>query len=181
MQAQRSMFVVPVHIGNNTRDILAWLLDRRLNEPFRENTQTNHLALATWCDATGGRCAVTDYGTWSNADQHAYQSERLDIAKSVLRSFLCVGVVDRLHDSLELLRQRSAAVGIDLLPASDVGHVNTTEQSGDLSWIGPNSTLGSRLRESIAIDLELYAFARDLLAASTSAAMRRDGVDQRGE
>jgi hypothetical protein len=179
MQAHHSLFALPAHLGNDTRDILVWLLDRPLNEPFRENTQTNHLALATWCDATGGRCAVTGYGSWSSADQHAYQSERLEIAKTALRSFLCVGVVDRLHDSIELLRQRSADVGIDLLPASDVGHVNTTERSGDLSWIGPNSTLGSRLRESIAVDLELYAFARDLLAASTSAAMRRNGVGER--
>lgn len=176
MQAQRSMFAVPAGLGNDTRDVLAWLLGRPLNAPFRENTQTNHLALATWCDATAGRCAASDYGAWSNADQHAYQRERLEIAKTVLRSFLSVGVVDRLHDSLELLRQRSAAVGIDLLPAADVGHVNATERPGDLSWSGPNSALGGRLRESIAVDLELYAFARDLLAASTSAAMGRDCV-----
>ena len=149
--------------------------------PFRENTETNHLALATWCEATSGRCEANAYGTWSDADQRAYRSERLEIAKSVLRSFFCVGVVERLHDSLELLRQRSAAVGIGLMPAGNIGHVNTTRPLEDLSWIGPGTTLGCRLRESIAVDRELYAFAREMVRTSTLAATRSDRIDQRRE
>jgi hypothetical protein len=179
MQEQRSTFMLPANLGNETQDILVWLLGRPLNAPFRENTQTNHLALATWCEATSGRCAANGYGTWSAADQRAYQSERLDVAKSVLRSFLCVGVVERLHDSLELLRQRSAAVGIDLLPAEGVGHVNTTLGTDNLAWTGPANEVGRRLHESIAVDIELYAFAREMLQTSTSAAAARDGIDPR--
>lgn len=180
MQAQRATFKLPDDIGNETEDVLVWLLNRPLNASFRENTQTNHLALATWCEATSGRCEAARYGMWSSTDQRAYQNERLEIAKSVLRSFLSVGVVERLHDSLELLRLRSAAVGIELLPAGDVGHVNTTSGPKDFSWIRPDNPLVS-LRESIAVDLELYAFARDMLGPTTSATAQHDRIDQRRE
>jgi hypothetical protein len=166
LQAQRVMFNLPANVGRETKDILTWLLARPLNAPFRENTQTNHLALATWCEATSGRCDAAAYGTWSDDDQRRYQSERLEVAKTVLRSFLCVGVVERLHESLVLLRRRSAALGIDLLSPGVIGHANSTRRPDDLSWIGPGSTLGARLRKSIAIDLELYAFAREMLATA---------------
>jgi hypothetical protein len=178
VQAQRSIFGLPAGVGYETKDILAWLLARPLNAPFRENTQTNHLALATWCDATSGRCDAAAYGTWSSADQRRYQSERLDVAKSVLRSFLCVGVVERFHESLVLLRRRSAALGIDLLPPGMIGHLSTARGPDDLNWVAPGSTLGARLRKSIAVDLELYAFARELLENAISAPASADGVGQ---
>jgi hypothetical protein len=178
MRVQRATFGLPANVGNDTKDILAWLLARPLNAPFRENTQTNHLALATWCETTSGRCEAAAYGTWSSDDQRRYQSERLDVAKSVLRSFLCVGVVERLQESLVVLRRRSAALGIDLLSPGVIGHVNATRRPDDLSWIGPGSTLGARLRASIAVDIKLYAFAREMLETAISAPAGADGVSE---
>jgi hypothetical protein len=164
MRQERSAFDLPADLSDDTRDIATWLLGRSLDSPFRENPQTNHLALHTWCEATSGRCEPGRYGSWKAADQRAYWNERLDVAKDVLRAFLCVGTVERLNDFAALLRERSRAVGINLLPADRMVHVNTTSRDrDDLSWMEPDDPLGRLLRESIAVDVELYRFASTML------------------
>lgn len=50
----RQLLGVPAPIARTSRDMTAWSLGRPLRAAFRENTQTNHLALYTWCDATAG-------------------------------------------------------------------------------------------------------------------------------
>jgi hypothetical protein len=57
--------------------------------------------------------------------------------------------------------------------------VNTTLGTDNLAWTGPANEVGRRLHESIAVDIELYAFAREMLQTSTSAAAARDGIDPR--
>jgi hypothetical protein len=164
MLQDRQAFGVPDIVASTTRALAAWLLDRSLDAPFRENVQTNHLALYVWCDATSGRCDPDHRAAWSALDRAVYERERLDIAKDVLRSFLAVGTVERLPASLELLRARCAAIGLQLLPVERLRHVNvTTVPLDDVSWID-TEPLGARLRESLATDGELYAFTQGLLA-----------------
>jgi hypothetical protein len=173
MRQERLAFDLPANLSEETRDITAWLLGRSLDSPFRENPQTNHLALYTWCAATSGRCEPATYGRWSSADQHAYWNERLDVAKDVLRSFLCVGTVERMNETIQLLRERSHAVGIELLPAEQMVHVNTTSHDNDdLSWTDANDPLGRQLRESLAVDVELYRFANEMLDRVTGGVPR---------
>jgi hypothetical protein len=166
---ERRAYGVPPTVGDTTRDIAAWLLSRPPGSFFRENLQTNHLALYPWCDATRGRCDPDRFGSWSIADQVAYERERLDIAKEALQSFLAVGTVERLTETLELLRRRSAAVGLNLLPADCVPRDNVTRLPlDDISWLD-QEPLGSRLLESTEVDAQLYAFADAQLDAAVRA------------
>ena len=160
---ERQAFGVPASVGNTTREIAAWLLDGPRGVPSCENMQTNHLALAAWCDAAGGRRDPSRYAFWPQCDQLAYERERLDVARDVLQSFLAVGTVERLTETLACVRERSAAYGFRLLPVEHVPRINVTQvPAGDLSWI-ENDPLGERLRAAIAVDRELYAFADALL------------------
>jgi hypothetical protein len=163
MLQERTAFGIPPDIAQTPRDVAAWVMSRSVDEPFRENAQTNHLALYVWCDATRGRCDPENRRSWSPADRTAYERERLDIAKDVLRSFLAVGTVERITESLELVRRRAAQFGLVLPPADKVQHYNATRiPYGNLSWID-DDPVGARLRESVAVDSELYAFAGKLL------------------
>ena len=163
MLQEREAFGVPDTAGTTLRDIAAWVLERPIDAPFCENAQTNHLALYLWCDATGGRCRPEHREGWAPADRAAYDRERLEIAKNVLRSFLAAGTVERITESLEVVRRRAAAFGLNLLPVEKLQHFNVTGGPvGDLSWI-ETERVGSRLRESVAVDRELYAFAEELL------------------
>jgi len=149
MVQERAAFGVPPEVGNTTREVAAWLLDRPRGLPLCENTQTNHLALVAWCDATRG--------------QLAYERERLELAQDILGSFLAVGTVERLTETLELVRERSWDFGFRLLPVDRVPRINVTRVPlDDISWLD-NDPVGERVRASIAVDRELYAFAERLL------------------
>jgi hypothetical protein len=166
MIQERRAYGIPLSVGDSSREIAAWLLSRTPGAFGRENLQTNHLALYPWADATKGRCDPDESEHWSAADRAAYERERLDIAKDVLRSFLAVGTVERLTESLELLRARSAQHGIHLAPADRVPRDNVTQiPIDDIAWI-ESEPLGRRLLDSMAVDAELYAFAEELLAAT---------------
>jgi hypothetical protein len=82
----------------------------------RENMQTNHLALFPWCAASKGRLDPLAFGAWPVADHAACLRERLQVAKGVLNKFPAVGTVERLPVSLARIRDRSAALGVALLP-----------------------------------------------------------------
>ena len=137
-----------------------WLLDGSFGEPF-ENAQTNHIALHAWCDASHGRLIPDRYDSWSGADRAAYGRERLEFAKSLLEDFIMVGTVERLPESLGLLRTRSARFGINLLPVDRLTRANASDlpPGDDASWIDTDP-LGARLLESVAIDGELHAYAQ---------------------
>jgi len=163
MNQERAAFGVPATVGESIRDIAAWVLDRPRGLPVIENMQTNHLALFAWCDATGGGRDPSRFAFWPRADQLAYERERLDVATDLLTSFLAVGTVERLADTLALVRERSADYGFRLLPVERVPRINVTRTpAGDLSWIDTDP-IGQRIRESIAVDEKLYAVAEQLL------------------
>jgi hypothetical protein len=165
---ERAAFGVPPSVADRSREIAGWMLDRPAGTPFVENMQTNHLALYPWCDSTAGRCVPAQYGAWSEADQTAYKRERLEVAKGVLRSFIAVGCVERLTETLDVLRRRSAVYGLHLLPASDVPRANVTRiPYDDVSWVA-SEPIGVRVLESVETDWELYAYAVQLLEEAVS-------------
>jgi hypothetical protein len=166
MLQERVAFGVPDTVGRNTFDIARWNFARPIGEPFRENPQTNHLALFGWCAATAGRCDPHAMWTWTQHDRAVYLRERLSVAKAALDGFLVTGTVERLSESMTLLRERSLPIGITLPPASAIGRDNVTRPApgDDFAWL-ENSRTGQRLCESIAVDEELYAYANGLLDA----------------
>lgn len=165
MLQERQAFAIPPEI-DSVRDVAAWALGGARGAPLCRNMQTDHLALHTWCEATRSRQRPDRYPFWPAADVAAYERDRLDVARAVLRTFLAVGTVERLGETLELVRSRSTEHGFRLLSADAVPHVNSTGVSaGDLSWIAEDP-IGVHLRAAIAVDTELYAFANELLDAS---------------
>jgi hypothetical protein len=87
----------------------------------------------------------------------------------MLCSFLGVGTVERIVESLEVVCRRAAEFGIYLLPVEKLRRLNITVASDeDFSWV-ESDPLGVRLKEALAADRELYAFAEELLDASRSA------------
>jgi hypothetical protein len=169
MQQDRLTFGVPDSVGNSSREMTNWILSRPLGQPFRENNQTNHLALYPWCDTTGGRLRAEEYGSWDPADQAAYQRDRVALAKRILESFLVVGTLERLPLSLGLVRKRSSALGIQLPPVEELGHNNTTTVPlDDVSWI-QTEELGRRLLDAVTADWEVYEHGTKLLDAALAA------------
>jgi len=160
---ERIKYGVPPEIGNSSREIAELLLADPKNAYFRNNVQTNHLALYPWCDATGGRLIAERFPYWAIGDQAAYERERLDVAKDVLRSFMAAGTVERLHETLEVVRRRSAAHWLHLLPAADVPVVNVTQvPMDDISWLDEGA-FAVRVAASLECDVELHRFGEQLL------------------
>jgi hypothetical protein len=146
------------------RDSVAELLAQ--NDPFRDNMQTNFFALYAWCDTIGTKfgCDPATYTEWPSDLRLAYQYERLRVAKDVLRGFTAVGTVERIIDSLDLLRERTERLGFNLLDSQEITLENVTRvQADDLSWINEDDTVGSRLLSSLRDDWDLYRYAQYLL------------------
>jgi len=150
----------------SSREFTSWLLDQERDLPFRDSYQTNYFASYGWRERSG-RGPVHDdgaYPLWERDVWEAYRSERLAFAKDVLRSFLAVGIVERMGDSLGVVWERAAAIGFDLPPPSDLGHENETEaETDDVSWIREDDPVGARFLAAIEEDRELHAFAEQLL------------------
>ncbi len=162
MMQNRAAFDVPDQ-AREPREVAEWFLDSGLGELKSENIQTNHLALYTWCREAGTTSRADAYASWSADEQQAYIDGRLEVAKSVLRSMLCVGIFERLHESLELVRRHAERIGIRLLPAADVPAINGTERDADdRAWMDSATPLGAKIAASTAVDRELYAYALGL-------------------
>jgi hypothetical protein len=155
----RESFRVPRRLRDR-REVVEWYLDARFGELVPENPQTNHLALHTWCAMSDNRFDPERYALWSNHDTLLYWSARLEVAKSVLRTFLMVGIFEHLNESLGLLRERAARVGIDPLPQSHLPRLNETKAGGeDESWMDPGDPLYERIVASLETDIALYEYA----------------------
>jgi hypothetical protein len=69
---------------------------------------------------------------------------------------------------MNLLRTRSAAHGITLLPFDEAQRLNRTSiPLDDIAWI-ERSELGRSLHEAVALDLELFRYGEQLLIESSS-------------
>lgn len=142
----------------SSREFTAWLLERPQLFAERENAQTNFLAEYAWRERAA-----------DPADLAAYRRERLAVAVEILNGFAMVGTVERLPESLTLLRRRAVAWGFALLPADAVGRENVTQRArDDRSWIGEHDDVGRRLLASMADDRALYAYAVRALDAGAS-------------
>jgi hypothetical protein len=149
------------------RDIIEVLLNTPGIDPFWDNIQTNFLARYVWCEGEGATFDCdpeTPMSTWPARAQDAYLRARLRIAKEVLRSFLAVGTVERIVESLELLCLRAAPLGFDLRPPREITVENTTlAKPEDRAWIGEHDSVGKKFLEFTREDQELHAFAEHLL------------------
>lgn len=163
MVQERAAFAIPAHVRNTPGDVAAWCLEQPVDAPFRENAQTNHLALYGWCDARGARCDPQRRAAWDAADEQAYRDERLDFAKAVLRDFLVVGTVERIVPALELLRRRAARAGFALLPVERLQRINVSHKTEGYPTWAYNGPIAARLHEALRVDFELYKYAQALL------------------
>ena len=161
--------MLPPHFEHiSSREFAQWLLDSPRDVDYRDAYQTNFLASVEWRVRTGRGPDPRrrEPPLWEPADWSAYRSERLALVKELLRGFAAVGVLERLHDGLTLLRDRSAAWGFDLQPVETVPFENVTEAPlDDVSWITDDDPVGRRFLASIEDDVELHAFAARLLDA----------------
>jgi len=151
----------------STRDLVQRLLDGPADDPFRENMQTNYFALYAWCELELKQrgCHPETYHLWPEDTLSAYRRERLDLAKEILRSFIAVGTVERVIDTLDVLRDRANLLGFNLCDSQELTFENVTSMQviKDTGWIGEHDPVGRRFLESIADDTSLYAFAREQL------------------
>jgi hypothetical protein len=152
----------------SSRDYAAWALASPYDVPYRSGYQTDFFAGVVWRKLTGRGPAINaPFPEWIGPDWDEYRAERLGLAKLALRSFAAVGVLERLHDGLAVVRERSRAWGFDLPPVSEVPHENVTEEPGDdLAWLVEDDAVGSPLLQSLADDRALYVFAESLLDAA---------------
>ncbi|MBV8582119.1 MAG: hypothetical protein JOZ86_15955 [Candidatus Eremiobacteraeota bacterium] len=136
----------------SSRALTAWLLDSA-PDGAHDDPQTAFLADHAWRERAA-----------DPADAAAYRRERLGLAMDVLRGFAAVGTLERLHDSLDLVRRRAEAWGFALRPAREVGHENVTQiPRDDASWVSEDDAVGRRFLASVADDRALYAYAERLL------------------
>ena len=161
---ERNAYGVPADVPSTVPAIATWLMTQSYGTIYRENTQTNHIALYPWSASTGGRCDPHSYGRWAVRDQRAYERERLGLAKEILSGFLVAGAVEHLVATMTLVRSRAAALGIMLPPVETIEHDNVTSISRSEAFAAlENDPLREQLRDSVAVDRELHAFATELV------------------
>lgn len=159
----------------SVRAVVEILLNTPGIDPFWDNMQTNFLAQHTWADGEGAayKCDPRAPHSWSREARDAYLGARLRISKDVLRSFLAIGTVERIIESLELLRMRATPLGFELLPPPEITMENVTRVAiEDRSWIGQHDPVGRQFLAYVNDDEELYAFGEQLLDEGREAAMR---------
>ncbi len=84
----------------------------------------------------------------------------LEIAKRNLQRFFFVGIVEQMEQSVALLRNKLAGVGMTLADGG-VGQLNVTRQHrDDLLWLNESHPLGRKIRHWLRDDLLLYQWAK---------------------
>ena len=143
-----------------SREFTAWLLERPALFAAHEGAQTTFFAEWTWRERAQ-----------NPADAAAYRRERLGVALGVLSQFALVGTVERLVESLDVLRRRATAWGFTLLPAEAVGRENVTQTPrDDTTWIGDHDDVGRALLAALGDDRALHAYANRTLDAAAAGA-----------
>lgn len=119
------------------REFARWLLTQDRDVPFRENHNVNFFARHS-------SSAVSD---------------PLEAAKAALDEFFFVGITERMEESVNQLRARVQAVGLDF-PPDPIPIENTSgDYRDDLAWIHPADEVGSMLLRSVDKDRQLYGWA----------------------
>lgn len=156
----------------SSRDYAAWLLEAERDVPFRSGYQTDFFASYVWrrLNGRGPDANAPAFPRWEPEDWADYRRERLAVAKLTLRSFAAVGVLERLHAGLTVVRERSRAWGFSLPPPDEVPFENATEEpADDVSWLVESDPVGRAYVAALADDRELHAFAGTLLDAALAA------------
>ena len=123
------------------REFARWLLTQDRDVPFRENHNVRFF---------------TRHSSPAAADQ-------LASAKATLERFFFVGITDRMDKSIEKLRARVQAAGLDF-PQNPMPMENISKDyRDDLSWIHPDDEVGSLLLRSIEKDRQLYEWGLEQL------------------
>lgn len=119
------------------REFARWLLTQDRDIPFRENHNVNFFARHS---APAAR-------------------DRLEAAKAVLEGFFFVGITERMEESMNKLRARAQAAGLDF-PVDPAPVENSSIAfRDDLSWINPGDDVGALLLRSVEKDRQLYEWA----------------------
>jgi len=147
-----------------SREFALWLLQHPFDISFRENYVPNFLARYVWMAGTGRGPGVEPGWPqdWEADDWVDYCAARLTTAKAVLEDFLFVGVVERMAQGMDLLRERAARWGLRLVPGTPPVENVSAECRDDTSWVRCEDEVGQRLMQSLESDFELYRFARGL-------------------
>jgi len=133
------------------------------------NGQTNFIAEHEWYRQHRDDALAID---WSREpDLFArYLRERLAFAKHTLDGFGLVGVVERLDEVVGLLRVRGIQWDIPLLPITTLNPTHVTERPPvDRAWITPADSVGRRLLDAFAEDVELHRYAGERMDAAIAA------------
>lgn len=129
--------VPPDALRLTLREFARWLLTQDRDVPFRENHNVNFFAHHS-------SSAVSD---------------PLEVAKAALDEFFFVGITERMEESVNQLRARVQAAGLDF-PPDPIPIENTSgDYRDDLGWIHPADEVGSLLLRSVEKDRQLYDWA----------------------
>jgi hypothetical protein len=117
-------------------------------------------------------------------DSTIYGHNNLSVASRILENFFFVGLVERMEESLELLKTKLKKAGIDLVVPANIC-ANQTDRSESLDWLNENDPVGKRVlmanrndellyhRFAERFRLELARFAEGMQAPGPM--MARDG------
>ncbi len=119
------------------RDFARWLLTQRRDVPFRENHNVNFFTRHSAPNAPN----------------------RLEAAKAVLEKFFFVGITELMDKSLQILRARIAAAGVEFPPEPMPLENISADYRDDLNWITERDEVGAMLLRSVAEDRLLYDWA----------------------
>lgn len=89
-----------------------------------------------------------------------FEENGLGIAKRILSRFFFVGIVERMDESVALLRGKLKQVGIVLADEPITEQNVTRHRRDDLRWLEKDHPTGIAIRRLLAGDLELYEWAR---------------------
>ncbi len=128
----------------SVKELISWLLEKNLRDNRPRTDLTRFLALPS-CEQAGVE----------PTDEMLVQT-----AKRVLDGCFFVGLVERMADSVRLLSEKLALVGLELKTPPAIPDLNrSAHRRGDLSWINESDPLGSRVLSRLARDQAVYDHA----------------------
>lgn len=92
-----------------------------------------------------------------------FDESGLGMAQRILSRFFFVGIVERMDESIALLRRRLAKIEIALADEPITERNVTRHRRDDLRWLGKDHPTGIAIRRLLADDLKLYEWARSRL------------------
>jgi hypothetical protein len=145
------------------RDFAAWLIAQADHVPFAENYTVNYLSWFPWVLANRhesdlARCHMS---TCSPQERVRYRASRLELAKTLLKNFLFVGILEHIEPALPTLFRKCKEIGLHI-PRTSLPHENATNDiEEDVSWLTISDEVGSKVLASQVEDHALYQWATE--------------------